>query len=92
MLIQLPQCRSGRPEVFCKEGVLRNFAKFTEKHLHQSLLYFEASGLQLYLKNRHLAQVFSSEFCEISKNSFFVEHLWWLLLSMTSLLNDMLFV
>ena len=27
-----------------------------------------------------LAQVFSCEFCEISKNTFFTEHLWWLLL------------
>ena len=27
--------RSSRPEVFCKEGVLRNFAKFTGKHLCQ---------------------------------------------------------
>ena len=25
--------RSSRPEVFCKKGVLRNFAKFTRKHL-----------------------------------------------------------
>ena len=30
--------RSSRPEVFCKKGVLENFAKFTEKHLCQSLL------------------------------------------------------
>ena len=29
--------RSSRPEVFCKKGVLRNFAKFTGKHLYQSL-------------------------------------------------------
>ena len=29
--------RSSRPEMFCKKGVLRNFAKFTEKHLCQSL-------------------------------------------------------
>ena len=27
-----------------------------------------------------MAQVFSCEFCEISKNTFFTEHLWWLLL------------
>ena len=26
------------PEMFCKKGVLRNFAKFTEKHLCQSLI------------------------------------------------------
>ena len=29
--------RSSRPEVFCKKGVLRNFAKFTGRHLCQSL-------------------------------------------------------
>ena len=31
-------------------------------------------------KKETLAQVFSCEFCEISKNNFFIEHLWWLLL------------
>ena len=29
--------RSSRPEVFCKKDVLRNFAKFTAKHLYESL-------------------------------------------------------
>ena len=28
--------RSSRPEVFCKNGVLRNFTKFAGKHLCQS--------------------------------------------------------
>ena len=28
--------RSSSPEVFCKKGVLRNFAKFTGKHLCQN--------------------------------------------------------
>ena len=32
--------RNGRPDVFCKTGVLRNFAKFTGKHLCQ-ILYFD---------------------------------------------------
>ena len=32
--------RSSRPGVFCKKGVLRNFAKFTAKHLCQSLFPF----------------------------------------------------
>ena len=27
--------RSSRPEVFCKNGVLKNFAKFIGKHLRQ---------------------------------------------------------
>ena len=30
---------SSRPEVFCKEGVLINFSKFTGKHLCQSLFF-----------------------------------------------------
>ena len=38
------------------------------------------SGLQLYKKKETLALVFSFEFCEISKNTFFTEHLRWLLL------------
>ena len=32
------------------------------------------------LKKEILAQVFPCEFCEISKNTFFTEHLRWLLL------------
>ena len=36
---------------------------------------FLASGLQL-IKKETLARVFSSEFCGISKNSLFTEHLW----------------
>ena len=51
--------------MFCKKRVPRNFAKFTGKHLCQSLFL---NGLQLYLKNS-LAQLFS---CEISKNTFFL--------------------
>ena len=33
-----------------------------------------------FIKKETLAQVFSCEFCEISKNTLFPEHLWWLLL------------
>ena len=73
--------RSSRPEVFCKNGVLRNFAKFTGKHLCQSLFFNKvAGGACNFIKKETLAQVFSCEFCEISKTPFFIEHLWWLLL------------
>ena len=34
-----------------------------------------------------LAQVFSCEFCEIFKNTFFTEHLRWLFLKFTSTYN-----
>ena len=37
--------RSSRPEVFCKKSVLENSAKFTGKHLCQSLLFNKAAGL-----------------------------------------------
>ena len=65
------QFRSSRQEVFCKKGVLRNFAKFTRKHLCQSLFFDKVAGLACnFIKKETLAQVFSCEFCEISKNTF----------------------
>ena len=38
--------RSSHPEAFCKKGVLRNFIKFTEKHLCQSLFVNKVAGLR----------------------------------------------
>ena len=69
-----------------KERGLKNYAKFTGKHLCQSFFWKEscrpeAWGFLLYLK-KTLVQVFSSEFCSISKNTFFTELLPWLLLVM----------
>ena len=61
-----PFYRSTRPEVFCKKGVLKNFSKFTGKHLCQSLFFNKVAGL---IKKGTLAQLFSCEFCEISKNT-----------------------
>ena len=40
-----PITRSSRPEVFCKKGVLKNVAKFTGKHLCQSLLFNKVAVL-----------------------------------------------
>ena len=44
-----------------KIGILKNFAKFTGKHLFQSLFFNKET----------LEQVFSCEFCEILKTTFF---------------------
>ena len=66
-------CRSSRPEVLLKKGVLRNFAKFTGKHLCQSL----------FIKKETLAQMFSCQFRNISKNTFYYKQLRWLLLCLT---------
>ena len=63
------------PDVFNKKGVLRNFVKFTGKHLCQSLFLNKVEVLCNFIKET-LAQVFSRGFCEISKNTFFTEQLW----------------
>ena len=53
--------RSSLQSCSIKKGVLRNFAKFTGKHL-----CFQTN----FIKKESLAEVFSCEFCEISKNTF----------------------
>ena len=72
--------RSSQQRCSMKKGVLRNFTKFTGKHLCQSLFFNKVAGLRPeacnFIKKETLAQVFSCEFCEISKNTFFTEHLW----------------
>ena len=35
-----------------------------------------------FIKKETLSQMFSCEFCEVFKNIFFIEHLWWLLLAL----------
>ena len=74
----LTKVRSSCPEVFCRKGVLRNFTKIIGKHL--SLFFNKFAGLGLaealaqvcnFIKKETLAQVFSCEFCEFSKNTFF---------------------
>ena len=39
--------RSSRTKVFCKKGAFRNFAKFTEKHLRQSLFLNKVAVLNV---------------------------------------------
>ena len=61
------------PEVFGKKWVLKYFAKFTRKPLYQSLFLNKVAGLRpaTLFKKEALAQMFSCDFCEISKKSFF---------------------
>ena len=40
------RARSSRTEVFCKKGVIRNFAKFTGKHRCQSLCFNKVAVLR----------------------------------------------
>ena len=49
----------------------------------QSLFFNKVAGLRpaTLLKQEALEEVFPCELCEISNNTFFAEHLWWLLLN-----------
>ena len=59
--------------MFYKKGVLRNFTKFTGKHLCQSLFFNKVADLRPqvcdFIKKETLEQVFSCGFYEISKNT-----------------------
>ena len=75
--------RSSRPEVFCKKGVLRNFAKFTGKHLWRSLFFNKVPGLTpaTLLAKRLWHRCFPVNFVKFLRTPFFIEHLWWLLVA-----------
>ena len=62
--------RSSHRRCSARKGVFRNFIKFTGKHLCQSLFFNKLKKLN-FIKKETLAQVFSCEFCWISKNTFF---------------------
>ena len=61
--------RSSRTEVFCKKDAPRNFAKFTGKHLCQSLTL---------LKKTLWHRCFPVNFARFLKTPCFTEHIRWL--------------
>ena len=85
--------RSSRPEVFCKKGVLRNFAKFTGKHLCQSLFFNKVAGLRsaTLLKKRLWHRCFPVNFAKFLGTPFFTEHLRWLLLRFSEMQIDRIY-
>ena len=62
--------RSSRSEVSCKKDVLRNFTKLQESNCARVSFLMKLQACN-FIKKENLAQVFSREFCEISKNTFF---------------------
>ena len=56
--IQNPfKCQNSRLEVFCRKYVLRNFAKFTGKHLCQSLFFNKVAGLRQPLQRNQMSRI-----------------------------------
>ena len=74
--------RSSQQGCSVKKGVLKNFAKFTGKHLCQSLFLNKVVGAACnFMKKETLAQMLSCEFCKIFKNTFLQNTSGWLLLN-----------
>ena len=63
-------CNKQSSRGVLKRDVLENFAKFTEKHLCQSLFFNKVQACN-FIKKEALAQVFFCEFCEIFKSTSF---------------------
>ena len=56
--------RSGRPKVFYKKGIIKNFARLTRKHLCRNLFFNNVARLRLFYAFR-----------EILRTHFLIEHL-----------------
>ena len=68
---------SSRPEVLCKKGVLRNFAKFTGKHRCQSIFFNKGAGLSpaTLLKKRLWHRCFPVNLAKLLRTPFLTKHL-----------------
>ena len=64
--------RSSCPKVFCKTGNIRNFAKFTRKHLCESLFFNKVAGLRpaTLLKKRIWHKCFPMSFAKFQRALF----------------------
>ena len=62
--------------MFCKKGVLRNFVKFTWKHMCQNLFFNKVAGLSpaTLLKKKLWHRCFPVNFVKFLRTSFFTLH------------------
>ena len=67
--------------MFCKIGALKNFAKFTGKHLCKSLSFIKVAGLRpaTLLKKRLWHRCFPVSFAKFLTAPFLTEYLRWML-------------
>ena len=80
MLVVPEKGRSSRPLVFCKKGVLKNFAKIHRKTPMSEPFFNKVAGLglQLYLKKGLWHKCFPVNFEKFLRKHFLTEHLQWL--------------
>ena len=74
---------SIRSQLFFKKNVLKNFAKVTEKYLRWSLLFIIKllAFRPATLLKKTPSRCFSMNIVQILRTAVFIEHLWWLLLT-----------
>ena len=86
--ITLETLLSSRVEVFCEKGILRNFAKFTGKHMCRSLFLNKVTGPRpgTLLKRRLWYRCFPVNFVKFLRAPFLTEHPRWLLLTLDNLI------
>ena len=74
------------PEVFCKKGVLRNFAKFTGNTCARDSFLIKLQALSLrpapFLKKSLWHKCFPVNFAKFLRAPFFTKYLWWLHMSL----------
>ena len=66
-----------------KKSVLKNFAKFTEKQLGQSLVFNKVVIVRNFIKKRDSNTsvfIFPVNFAKFLRTLFLIKHLWWLLI------------
>ena len=73
-----------------KIGVLRNFAKFTGKHVYQSLFFNKVASLRpaTLLEKRLWYKCFPVHFAKVLRTPSLTEHLRWLLLFIRVLISS----
>ena len=71
--------RSSHRKYSVRKNVLRNFAKFTRKHMSQSLFFNKVSGLRPpnLLKKRPWLRRFPMNFAKFLRTTFLTEHFRW---------------
>ena len=75
--------RSSHLRCFMEIGFLKNFTKFTGKHVSWSLFFNKVGGLRpvTLLKMRLWHRCFAVNFAKFLRTPFLIEHLRWLLLN-----------
>ena len=65
-----------QPEVFGKSSCTYKFRKIHSFFFNKVAGLYRKIETSNFIKKETLAQVFSCDFCEISKSTLFTEHLW----------------